>query len=410
MKNYELITLSNGIRVVHKQVKNTKVAHCGFVLDIGSRDETPDEQGLAHFWEHMAFKGTKKRRAFHILNRLDAVGGDLNAYTTKEKIYFHASVLSVHFEKAIELLSDITFNSTFPEKEIRKERGVILEEMAMYFDDPADAIYDQFDEVIFGDHPLGKNILGTSKSIQNFTQNHFFDFIRNNLDTNKLVFSAVTNLPLAKVRKLAEKYFAETPTFQANHLRKLFTNYQSSEKTETKSITQAHQIMGAIGYPLKHPKRLPLFLLINLLGGVGMTSRLNMTLREKFGLVYSVEANYIAYQDTGLFSIYFGTDKHVLERCKNLVMKELQKLQNKPLGVMQLQRTKRQVMGQLAMSEENNLSEMLMMGRSILNENTVESLDETFEKIERITALELQEIAQEMFEEKRLSFLTYLPK
>ncbi len=410
MKDYELYTLPNGIRLVHKQVKNTKISHCGFVLDIGSRDEMPEEQGIAHFWEHMAFKGTKKRRAFHILNRLDAFGGELNAYTTKEKICFHASVLSLHFEKAIELLSDITFFSTFPEKEIQKERGVILEEMAMYSDDPADAIYDQFDEVIFGTHPLGKNILGTSKSIQTFTRNHFLNFIRKNLNNNKLVFSSVSNLPFAKVIKFAEKYLIDIPNYEAQNARKLFSGYVPSQQTDLKSITQAHRILGAEAYPKLHPKKLSLFLLINLLGGVSMNSRLNMILREKYGLVYSVEANYTSYRDTGVFSIYFGTDKQVLERCTRLIIKELERLKTQPLGVVQLQRIKQQFMGQLAMSEENNLSEMLMMGKHILDENHIESLDEIFKKIEAVAASDLQEIAQEMFDETNLSYLTYLPE
>src|SRR5688572_30156357 len=201
MLEYQIHTLPNGIRILHKQVLHTKIAHSGFTLDIGSRDENETQLGLAHFWEHMAFKGTEKRKAFHILNRLETVGGELNAYTTKEKICFYASVLDAHFEKAFELLADITFHSIFPSKEIEKERGVILEEMAMYLDAPEDAIVDEFDSVIFKNHSLGNNILGTTESVTRFQKEDFLDFIRDNYSTDRLVFASVSNLPFAKVVK-----------------------------------------------------------------------------------------------------------------------------------------------------------------------------------------------------------------
>jgi len=224
MSEYELFTLPNGIRVVHKQVTHTKIAHCGFVLDIGSRDEKPHQQGIAHFWEHMAFKGTRKRKAFHILNRLDAVGGELNAYTTKEKICFYASVLDAYFENALELLYDITFESIFPEKQIEREKNVILEEMAMYYDTPEDAIQDDFEDLVFSGHSLGRNILGTSQSVKSFQRNDFTAFIAENLDTERLIFASVGPMPFKKVKKLAEKYFSLIRRSRAKKKRESFLN------------------------------------------------------------------------------------------------------------------------------------------------------------------------------------------
>jgi len=286
MRDYQVHTFPNGIRLVHKQVTHTKIAHCGYILDIGSRDERPEQQGLAHFWEHMAFKGTRKRKAFHILSRLDSVGGELNAYTTKEKICFYASVLDQHFEKALELLTDITFDSIFPEKQIERERNVILEEMAMYYDAPEDAIQDDFDEVIFGQHPLGKNILGTADHVRGFSRNDFQQFIKENLDTSRLIFSSVSNLPIEKVVKKAEKYMRDIPNYSAERERLPFEHYAAQEKITYRDLTQAQLALGRPAYPLLHGKRLPFFLLINLLGGPGMNSRLNLALREKYGFVY----------------------------------------------------------------------------------------------------------------------------
>jgi predicted Zn-dependent peptidase len=274
MEDYNIYTLPNGIRIVHKQVTYTKIAHCGFILDIGSRDEKPHQQGIAHFWEHMAFKGTKKRRSFHIINRLESLGGELNAYTTKEKICFHASVLDKHFEKAVELLTDITFDSVFPERQIEKERSVILEEMSMYYDSPEDAIQDDFDNVIFADHSLGNNILGTTESVRSFHKEDFKQFILENLNTERIIFSSVSNLPFSKVVKLAEKYLAHIPVFSAQQLREPFSNYVPKKIEKTRNITQAQCAIGRTAYALSDSKRLPFFMLINILGGPGMNSGL----------------------------------------------------------------------------------------------------------------------------------------
>lgn len=410
MPEYNTFVLPNGIKVIHQQIAHTKVAHCGFILDIGSRDEKPEQQGIAHFWEHMAFKGTKKRRAFHILNRLDSVGGELNAYTTKEKICFYASVLEPYFGNAIELLYDITFQSVFPEKQIERERNVILEEMAMYYDTPEDAIQDDFDDLIFTGHPLGRNILGTTESIRRFQRQDFTRFISENLDTENLVFSSVGPMPMKKVVRLAEKYFSQIPVFKASRKREPFSGYHPQTEVSYRNLTQSQCAIGRPAYNIKDKERLPFFALVNILGGPGMNSRLNLALREKYGYVYSVEASYTPYIDTGMFGIYFGTEPSRIEKGINIVMKELKKLREVPLGTIQLHNAKEQLIGQLAMAEENYTNLMLMLGKSLLDLQKVEEIEEVYKKINNITAAELQDIANEMFDEKSLSMLTFLPK
>jgi predicted Zn-dependent peptidase len=410
MIDYELHTLANGIRIVHKRMSHTKVVHCGFMLNIGSRDEPKEMEGIAHFWEHMAFKGTNKRRAFHILNRLDAVGGELNAYTTKEKITFHASVLDGHFEKAVELLSDITFDSIFPEKQIVKERQVILEEMAMYQDTPEDAIQDEFDHVVFGDHPMGVNILGRPETINKFKKRDFQEFINNNMNTEEIVFTSVGNISMKKVVKLAEKYFAHIPHLKVDRVRTKINAYLPRIKQVKRQITQSLCVIGRPAYAADDANRLPFFLLMNLLGGPGMNSRLNLSLREKHGLVYAIDTSYSSYSDTGLFGIHFGTEPRQLQKSITLVKRELEKLQKTTLGVRQLQASKEQLIGQLAMSEENNASLMLAMGKSMLDKNRIDSLEEIYAKIRKVNAGQIQDVAVEMFDDSTLSMLTYIPE
>lgn len=410
MKEYELVQLPNGIRVVHQQITHTKIAHVGIMLDIGSRDEQPEEQGLAHFWEHMAFKGTQKRKSFHIINRLDTLGGELNAYTTREKICFYASLLDIHLDKAVELLADITFHSTFPEKEIEKERMVILEEMAMYRDTPEDAIQDEFDEMIFKDHPLGKNILGTTETVSSFQQQHFRQFLDRNLNTEKIILSAVGNFSIKKLIRLAEKYIAPIPHKNHTPKRLLFTGGARLNQEERKPITQAHVAIGRISYGLLDENRIPFFLLVNILGGPGMNSRLNMSLREKHGFVYGVEAGYTPYLETGMMGVSFATDPKNLKKSLSLVEREFKLLKQKPLTETQLHRSKQQLKGQLAMSEENNNAMMLMMGKSLLDLKRVPDLNELFRKIDQVTSAQLLELARANFDMDGMSSLMYLPE
>ncbi len=409
MRDHEVYTLSNGIRIVHKQVVNTHIVHCGIFLDIGSRDESPKDQGIAHFWEHMAFKGTHKRKSYHILNRIDSVGGELNAFTDKEKIVFHASVRDDYFEKAFELLADITFDSIFPSRQIEKERNVILEEMAMYQDDPDDTLYDEFDNLVFSNHPLGRNILGTPATVKSFRRKDFKAFIRKHINTNRVVFSSVGCMDMETVIRYAEKYLAPVPKLKSRVNRSKFTHYKPKEIELSRDVKQARCAIGRSAYHLKHSKRIPFYMLVNILGGPYMNSRLNLSLREKRGYVYSVEAYYTPYTDTGIFGIYFGTEPGHLEKSIHLIQNEMQKLIDKPLGLKQLAAAKAQFKGQLALMEENNNGLMLMMGRSLLDLNRITSFEKVHQRVMETSSKELAEVASVMFNTDKLSRLRMLP-
>lgn len=410
MREHQLYTLPNGIRVAFNRVTSTKIVHCGIMLDIGSRDETPLNQGIAHFWEHMAFKGTRKRKAFHILNRLESLGGELNAFTDKEKILFYASLRDVYFERAVELLADITFHSVFPAPQINRERNVILEEMAMYHDDPEGSLQDEFDKLVFGGHPLGMNILGTEKTVRSFQRSDFVDFVRSHLDTRRLVFSVVGNVTPEEVIRLAEKYMGPIPRTISHRKRKPFAAYRPAEVSLRRAVKQARCAMGRPAYTVSDPRRSTFFLLTNILGGGGLNSRLNLSLREKYGFVYSIGAHFVPFTDTGLFVISFGTEPSQLSRSIRLVEQELRKLRDGRLGVRQLSSAKEQIMGQVAMAEESNLSFMMMMGRSLLDLGRVPPLEEIFDRIRDTTADDLRTMANEMFDEKKFSYLRMEPQ
>ena len=410
MRKINQYRLSNGIRIVHNQVATSKIVHCGIMLDIGSRDETPENQGIAHFWEHMAFKGTRKRKAFHILNRLDAVGGELNAFTDKEKILFYASLRNNYFEKALELLADITFDSVFPATQIERERHVILEEMAMYQDDPDDSLQDEFDRVVFTDHPLGMNILGTQQTVRSFRRKDFHDFIRLHLDTRKVVFSCVGDMDMDEVIRLAEKYLGRIPKKIAPSNRKKFTRYKPKRVVITRDVKQSRCALGRPAYSRMDKRKDAFFMLTNILGGTGMNSRLNDVLREKRGYVYSIGAYCFPFTDTGLFMISFGTEPAQIKKSLSLIMNELRKLRERPLGVKQLNAAREQLLGQLAMAEENNLSFMMRMARSILDEDKMESLEEIQHKIQAIGADQLMAVANDIFDEGQFSFLHMDPR
>lgn len=408
MKTSRIFSLPNGIRVVHQQT-NTDIVHCGIFLGIGSRDESLSNQGIAHFWEHMAFKGTRRRKAFHIINSLDSVGGELNAYTEKERVVFYASVREKYVERAVDVISDITFHSIFPEHELEKERGVILEEMAMYHDDPDDSLQDEFENVIFKNHALGMNILGRKETVSSIRRRDFKTFLSEHINTEKIVFSCVGNVSPDRVEELAKKYLEAIPAKRTVIRRQKFSAYKPTEVSLKRPVKQARCAIGRDAYPLHHKNRIPFFVLVNLLGGPGMNSRLNLSLRERKGYVYSVEAHYVPYSDTGMFAIFFGTEPAQLDKCIRLINKELEKICDTPLGLRQLPSMKEQIKGQLAMSEENNLSLMLMMGRSVLDLGRVPTLTEIYHKIDAIDSLSLQDVAQEMFVQKKLSYLAMEP-
>ncbi len=409
MNSIQLTTLDNGITIVHRQVMHTEISHLGIMLDIGSRDELANEQGLAHFWEHLAFKGTQKKNNMQIINRLEVIGGELNAYTTKEKICFHASVLSPYFERALELITDITFHSTFPVKELEKERSVILEEMSMYYEAPEDAIQDDFDELLFPKHALGVNILGTQDTVNSFKQSDLNAFIARNLDMSRIVVSSIGKHSHEKVFRWAEKHLGQIPV-QRNQVKRILPPAMLPvERITKRGLNQSHVALGRQSYAIKHPDRLAFFMLINLLGGPSMNSLLNVSIREKRGLVYSIEANFTSYVDSGFWAIYFGTESNQVNKSIKLIHKEFEKLRNRTLSPAQLLKIKSQLKGQMAMAEESNLNFMLMMAKSLLDREKIETLEEIFDQIDLVSSEQLQRLAQEMLQADQLSCLIFEP-
>lgn len=407
--NYNLIELKNGIRIVHKPTLS-EVAHCGFIINTGSRDEDLSDTGITHFIEHAIFKGTKKRKAYHILNRIDNVGGEINAYTTKENTSIYASFTRNYFERATELLSDILFNSTYPEAEIEKEKDVIIDEINSYQDTPYELIYDDFEELIFNNHPLGMNILGSTKSVKSFNRNKILDFIKENYYTDEIVFSIVGNFPTNKIRRIVSKYLEDIPERRKSTKRLAFNNYKPINRSIAKDVYQTHCIIGNVAYGAHSDKKNAFILLNNILGGPAMNSRLNMGIREKYGFTYNIESSYTVFSDIGLFNIYLGTDQKFIDKTIKLVNRELKILREKKISTSQLHKAKQQLVGQITLSEENNCNVMLGMGKSILLYNKVDDLSVTFEKINGITEQELFDIANEVFEQNQLSSLTFTPK
>ena len=398
--------LSNGIRLVHYRIPGV-VAHCGLVINTGSRDETTPEQGMVHFIEHMLFKGTRKRKAYYILSRLEDVGGELNAYTTKEETAIHASFIKGDYERAVEIISDIAFNSVLPEKEIEKEKDVVIEEINSYLDNPAELIFDDFEELIFADQPIGHNILGTLSTVKSFTKKALSEFISRNYNTNQMVFCSVGDIADVKMLRFFRKYFEEIPANKRNPGSVLPWIYKPASITKKLDTFQNHCIIGNVAYNLKDERRLGMFLLNNILGGQGLNSRLNLSLREKNGLAYNVESSYNPYCDTGAFSIYFGTDNHHLERSIRVALSELARLRTKKLGNIQLSKAKNQIKGYLARGYDNHENLMLSLGKSLLVFDRIESLEETCEKIDKITSSELLATANEIFDPGKLSTLIY---
>lgn len=401
-----LHTLDNGIRMAHLPI-NGLVAHCGIIVNAGSRDEKKEEHGIAHFIEHMLFKGTKKRKAYHILSSLEDVGGELNAYTTKEETAIHASFLKEDYERAIDLISDITFNSAFPEKEIEKEKDVVIDEINSYLDSPSELIFDDFEELIFAGQPIGRNILGSKESVRSFSQNTIQKFIAGNYNTHEIVFCSVGNIRNERILKLFTRYFGGIAAAGKDVRSYRRWTYLPGEHTKKMDTYQSHCIIGNIAYDLKDERRMGMFLLNNILGGQGLNSRLNLSLREKNGLAYNVESNYNPYFDTGVFSIYFGTDNQNLEKSISIARAELNRLRETLLGTVQLSKAKKQIKGYLARGYENHESLMLSLGKSMLVFNKIDSLEETYRKIDRVTSSQLRDIANEVFNPPGLSTLIY---
>lgn len=398
--------LPNGLRIIHRS-SLSKVAYCGFAIDAGTRDENDEQQGMAHFVEHLIFKGTKKRKAWHILNRMENVGGDLNAYTNKEETVVHAAFLTEHFDRAVELLGDIVFHSVFPQHEIEKETEVILDEIQSYDDTPSELIFDDFEDLIFKEHPLGHNILGKADILKTFRTDDLLAFTTQFYQPSNMVFFVLGGVDFKKVVRSCEKHFSDLPLVTLEKKRLAPPLYKPQRLVVPKDTHQAHVMIGGRGYNAFEEKRTALYLLNNMLGGPGMNSRLNVSLRERRGLVYTVESNLTSYTDTGVFCIYFGSDPADMNHCLRLIYKELKRLREVRLSDLQLSMAKKQLIGQIGVASDNNEGNALGMAKSYLHYRKYELPEVLFQRIDQLTSSQLLEVANEMFAEDYLSTLIY---
>ena len=398
--------LSNGVRVVYLYVPS-QVAHIGFFYGAGSRYEKENEVGLAHFLEHCVFKGTTHRKALHILSRIDSVGGELNAYTSKEELCLHASFLKEHVTRTVELLSDISINSTFPKKEIEKEKEVILDELNSYLDSPSDKIFDDFEAVLFKDHSLGNNILGTKESVEGFKHADLKNYVETYFTADNLVVSFVGNVTYKRLETLLEKNLAHMSKTAERAPIDNFSNYKPFQIRTTEANYQAHAILGGIAPSYKSDDRIGMSLLINILGGPALNSRLNLSVREKYGLAYSVEASYSSFVDTGFWQIYYGCEGKNIDRAKDLIYKELNFISTRELSSVQLKRAKEQFKGHLALGMDSNNGLMQGLGKSMLAFNQIDTIEEIHQEIDKITSSDLLRLAIEYLQNQTVSELIF---
>lgn len=449
---YNTYTLDNGLRIIHLP-SDSKVVYCGYQINAGTRNEEPGEEGLAHFCEHVTFKGTERRKAWHILNCLESVGGDLNAYTNKEGTVYYSAILKEHIARAVDLLTDIVFHSVYPQAEIDKEVEVICDEIESYNDSPAELIYDEFENIIFKGLPLGHNILGTAEQVRSFKTEDALRFTRKLYRPDNAIFFAYGDIDFKKLVKLIRKALADDDSGKvaenaANSVGKLaeeklpqisqITQISGDENSITteksvssvksvgpenypsvgkeiagqtivmqKNTHQAHVMIGTRAYDVNDSRRMPLYLLNNMLGGPGMNAKLNLALREHNGLVYTVESTMVAYGDTGIWSIYFGCDEHDVKRCLRLVRKELDKFMQKPLSEAQLKAAKKQIKGQVGVACDNRENFALDFGKSFLHYGWEKNVDRLYEQVDEITAEQIQAVAQELFDKDRLTTLIF---
>ncbi|MBR5492031.1 MAG: insulinase family protein [Alistipes sp.] len=396
MQEFETYTLPNGIKGIHRRTRSS-VTHCALVINAGTRDEHKDEYGLAHFAEHAIFKGTKRRKAYQINCRLENRGGELNAYTTKEDTTIHATTLRSDFSKAVELIADVAFNSTFPERELAKEREVIVDEINTYKDSPADMIFDTFEDSIFAGSELGHNILGTKAALMRHTSESIKQFVARTHTTDQMVFSSIGNMSVKSVQSVVAKYLAEQPISTRAFKRLAPEKVEPFERVVNKHTHQTHCIVGARAFDINDDKRLPLSLLVNILGGPSANSRLNTVLREKNGLSYNTEAIYTPYNDCGMVAIYFSSDHHNADLCRELIDNELKSLRTTPPTARQLSMIKRQFLAQMAISMENNEGYMLGAGKSYLVHDEIDTLEEVYRKVSAVKAEQIMEVAEDIF-------------
>ena len=429
---YNTYTLDNGLRIIHLP-SDSKVVYCGYQINAGTRNEEPGEEGLAHFCEHVTFKGTERRKAWHILNCLESVGGDLNAYTNKEGTVYYSAILKEHIARAVDLLTDIVFHSVYPQAEIDKEVEVICDEIESYNDSPAELIYDEFENIIFKGSPLGHNILGTAEQVRSFKTEDALRFTRKLYRPDNAIFFAYGDIDFKKLVRLLKKSFlseerrvkSEETTFGDRRERQFNSpeaqaqfniqhstfNTQHSFEGQTivmqKNTHQAHVMIGTRAYDVNDDRRMPLYLLNNMLGGPGMNAKLNLALREHNGLVYTVESTMVAYGETGVWSIYFGCDEHDVKRCLRLVRKELDKFMQKPLSDAQLKAAKKQIKGQIGVACDNRENFALDFGKSFLHYGWEKNVDRLYEQVDEITAEQIQAVAKELFDKDRLTTLIF---
>ena len=459
---YNTHTLDNGLRIIHLP-SDSKVVYCGYQINAGTRDEEPGEEGLAHFCEHVTFKGTERRKAWHILNCLESVGGDLNAYTNKEGTVYYSAILKEHIARAVDLLSDIVFHSVYPQAEIDKEVEVICDEIESYNDSPAELIYDEFENILFKDSSLGHNILGTAEQVRSFTTEDALRFTRKLYRPDNAIFFAYGDIDFKKLVKLVKRALADddsgklaeedchadfsrdtgfagardseiTQMSQAPQMTQISGDENSitTEKSVSsvksvgpknypsvgeeiagqtivmqKNTHQAHVMIGTRAYDVNDDRRMPLYLLNNILGGPGMNAKLNLALREHNGLVYTVESTMVAYGDTGTWSIYFGCDEHDIKRCLRLVRKELDRMMEKPLSDSQLKAAKKQIKGQIGVACDNRENFALDFGKSFLHYGWEKNVDCLYEQVEAITSQQIQDVARELFDKDRLITLIF---
>lgn len=396
MKEFYTYTLPNGIRGIHRQVKSS-VAHCALVVGAGSRDEERGQYGLAHFAEHAFFKGTERRRAWQVNCRLENLGGELNAFTTKEDTTIHATTLRGDFAKAAELIADIAFRSTFPHRELEREKEVIVDEINTYKDSPADMIYDKFEEMLFAGSELGHDILGSKEALARYDGDAARAFLRRTHTTDRMVFSTIGNFPARTAEQTAARYFAEQPASTRGFVRKAPEPCAPFEKSIVRHTHQTHCIVGSRAYGISEAERLPLALLVNILGGPSANSLLNVVVREQNGLSYNIEATYTPYGDTGIAAIYFSCDHANTDRCIELVEEQLRRLRTEPLSARRLSMAKKQFIAQFAISCESNEGYMLGAGRSLLVHGEVDTMEEVCAKVQALTAAQLTKVAEEVF-------------
>ena len=410
---YNTYTLDNGLRIIHLP-SDSKVVYCGYQINAGTRNEEPGEEGLAHFCEHVTFKGTERRKAWHILNCLESVGGDLNAYTNKEGTVYYSAILKEHIARAVDLLSDIVFHSVYPQAEIDKEVEVICDEIESYNDSPAELIYDEFENILFKGSPLGHNILGTAEQVRAFKTEDALRFTQKLYRPDNAIFFAYGDIDFKKLVRLLQRALADDKSVGNLAKEKLPKNYPSvgdgiagQTIVMQKNTHQAHVMIGTRAYDVNDDRRMPLYLLNNMLGGPGMNAKLNLALREHNGLVYTVESTMVSYGDTGTWSIYFGCDEHDVKRCLRLVRKELDKFMQKPLSDAQLKAAKKQIKGQIGVACDNRENFALDFGKSFLHYGWEKNVDRLYEQVDEITAAQIQAVAQELFDKDRITTLIF---